>query len=147
LGARRSAFEQRGADLQRNQHVGRIGASFELALPGEIAIGPGDDGVLIASQSSELEAGAPAVVAERSHLGFVPVGFADAAMLQQDANGVVPIGESVGFDDQLIAEHAFDGKATAVDLRTNVLDDGPAPAVRLGRRRPMRGGCRADGTL
>ena len=47
---------------------------------------------------------------------------------------IVPVGNRIGFDDDLLADHAFDGEAPAVDDGTQLLDDDAAAAV--GREAP-----------
>ena len=69
-----------------------------------------------------MEAGAPAVVAQRRHGNLVPAFHAGLTIPQQTAQLVVAVGEDVRFDDDRFAHRAFDRKAAAIDLRADPLD-------------------------
>ena len=47
---------------------------------------------------------------------------------QHAANFVVAVAKDIGFDDDRIALHPFDGPASAVDLRRDSFDDNAAAA-------------------
>jgi hypothetical protein len=58
------------------------------------------------------------------HRHDVPLALASWAPEQLNYDSIVPVGEDVRLDHNLVADGALDGIAAAVDLRPDRLDDG-----------------------
>src|SRR5262249_42506079 len=90
---------------------------------------PGFDRVDVAVDLLDGEHTAPAVVAEWLHRGFEPRVLFSAAVFEDGAEQIMAVGENIRFDRDCLADHAFDGEASAVDLRLDVFDDDALPPV------------------
>src|SRR5690606_12969722 len=89
-------------------------------------------GVLVAPQPGHLEVAAPAVVAERHHLGLLP-GLVAEAVLQHAAQHVMAVGEGIGLGRRGIADAARGGVPADDHLRRHRIDD--RARARAARRR------------
>src|SRR5581483_3627924 len=78
---------------------------------------------------------APAIIFDQRHRRFMPLrgdcrGPGNCFPVFHDGRqGVVSVGEEVGFDDDPFTGGAFDGVTAGIDLWRDVFDDHPAPAV------------------
>jgi hypothetical protein len=64
-------------------------------------------------------------VAEEFHRLCFPLGGAELPVAELGDDRVVPVGEDVGLDHDLVADGALDRIAPAVGLGTDRLDDDP----------------------
>jgi hypothetical protein len=65
----------------------------------------------------------PAIVADRQQGRLAPFRAVRLAVEQHAGKGIVAIGEEVGADDHFLAHGALDGKAAAVNLGLDALND------------------------
>ena len=129
-GAGGGLVDQLGADQELDLDVLAAGdAALELVAPGGEPVDPAADGVAPAAERIELDAGDPAVVAERLHRHLAPA--APALVLDAEGGGdaVMAIGEHVGGDVEPVAGDAFDGNPATPRRRPDGFDHRPTPAV------------------
>ncbi len=60
---------------------------------------------------------------ERFHWRLIPGHVAQFAPLQEGADVVVPVFEDIGFDRQVVADHSFEGVASAINQGDKVFDN------------------------
>jgi hypothetical protein len=63
------------------------------------------------------------IVAEEAHGGALPLRCALLAPEELGHDGVMAVGEDVGFDDDVVPDGALHGIAPAIHLGTDRLDD------------------------
>ena len=83
----------------------------------------------VAAQLADAEGGGPAVVDQRAHGDFGPVVGAFAVREQRGGDGVVAVGEDVGFDADLVADGALGGEASGIDCGVDAFNDDALASV------------------
>ena len=95
----------------------------QLLVPGEIAIDPGLDRVLVPSSSRHREPAGPAVVGQQGHGDLVPPGRAGGTMAEDGHDHIMPVAKDVGSHHQLLPHRPLDGESPAVNLRRDSGND------------------------
>lgn len=129
------AGDELRAAAQCQPDVVGIDAARQIVLPGQEMIDPRAHGVAVAADRIEVEAAAPAIVADVRHRRRLPVRGAVAPPQQRTGDRVVAVGEAIGLDDEGVAGGALHGEAAIVDRRRHVFDDRADAAVALADRR------------
>jgi hypothetical protein len=138
--ASRQRFDDRGAHPRGDGDIRGLLASRELVPPGFERIDPGGDAVAVSAGGAGGEAAAPAVVAERLHLGLLPRDGVLGAPAQHHAEKVVAVGEAVGLHDDRVSLDALDREAAAVHAGSHGVDDRARAALGgQGGRRLIHG--------
>src|SRR5690606_30411938 len=89
---------------------------------------------------ADLEARAPAIVHERLHRRFSPLGVAGPAVLQPASDPVMAVRKNVRLDVDDVADDSLHPEAPAIDLRAHGLDD-DTPAAVLDLDHAASSGC------
>ncbi len=115
---------ERFADLQIHRQVlPRLLALLQVALPGEVGVGPAAHRVLVAPEALHRERRPPVVVAEEGHRDTLPIFFGMEFEKKLGQDCVVSVSEDVGLDDHALAHHPLHGVATAIDLGLDRFND------------------------
>ena len=120
-----------GAGLQQFERHVLPGIEFfrDLVAPGGPAVGEGFDGVAVAGVVGEEHLAGPAVVVDEAHLGFAPIFFVLAPVLQNGSDLVVAVLEDVSGDLEDVALDPLDRIAPGIDFRLDTLDDDRAGRI------------------
>ncbi len=123
-------LDQPDPDQQLHRHVlPCVEALAQVARPGVEPVDPGLDRVPVAADGVHAELGPEPVVAQRLHRHLGPRFLVVVPVEQHRADQVVPVGDDLGLDHHRIADDALDREPSAVDLRRQLRDRDPAPAV------------------
>jgi len=101
----------------------------ETLAPRFEMVDPGLHGVTILAQFRDGKLTPPTIVDEEIHGVLAPLGFAVFPIENYTGEGVVAVGENIGFNDDLFAERSFYGTSSTVDLGFNTLNDDPISSV------------------
>ena len=140
------ALDHQGADLELDvELLARLEPEAEVAHPGPVVVGKGDDLELPRSHRGGREAPRPAVVEQRAQRHLGGRGRPGLSMADPGDQQVAAVGEDVGADVHRLLEGGLGGERAAVDGGAHVLDHHPLRSDVDGRcrhrrpRRPSRG--------
>src|SRR6266568_5688721 len=85
----------------------------------------------ITTEIADSECGFPPVVHQWKHGDLSPLFGSLAMCKERSGNGVVAVGEDVGFNTDLIADGAFRGKPSAIHLGCDFFNDYPSASARF----------------
>jgi hypothetical protein len=126
---------QLGAHACREPDVVGFDPPGETVAPHRKVVHPGPDPEIPPADAVDAERRGPEVVAERLHLGLVPLGVAGAAITDHTGDALVAVRETRRAHDHVFPHDPLDGEAAAVHRRLHLLDDG-----RRGHRARSRQG-------
>jgi len=118
----------------------------QLLVPGEIAIDPGLDRVLVPSSSRHREPAGPAVVGQQGHGDLVPLGRAGGTVAEDGHDHIMPVAKDVGSHHQLLPHRPLDGESPAVNLRRDSGNDHSRRSP-VTHPVPLRLSCRCHDSL
>ena len=95
----------------------------DLLDPGKEGVAPGLDSPLGESDSACGEGSRPAVVANRTHRGFVPLPGSGIAPFHHCRDNIVTFLENVGVGSDGFTRNTLDGIFPSLDLGPEILDD------------------------
>ncbi len=88
----------------------------QLPVPGEIAIDPSLDRVLVPSQRRHREPAGPAVVGLQGHGDLIPPGRPGGTVAEHRYNHIMPVAKYVGSHNHLFPNRSLDRESSAVNL-------------------------------
>ena len=139
--ARRHLADQVRANRQIHCDVlAGINSLLQVSLPAAQVIHPTGDLITMFAHAVDLEFCAPTVIAQRPHRQLRPFRCALGSMQQHRGDGIVTVGEHIGFDTHGVARNSLDSKAPAVNLRCNFFDDDAQSFILNRRDRPFGAG-------
>ena len=103
----------------------------QIAAPRFEAIDPALNSVKIFADVCDAEFGAPAVIAGRSHSDAAPIGIGSAPVEQTAGNGIVAIGEDIGFDRNGFACDTLYGESPGINFGADIFNDDTPSSVDL----------------
>ncbi len=99
-----------------------LDALAEVAPPGLEGVRPAFEAVTVAAYLADVEAGLPAIVAERVHAHCLPGGRVDGGVADLAAKLIAAVEEDIGLHRHRFAGGALHAEAPAVNFGRNVGD-------------------------
>ena len=126
----RRLSDEIGADQIIDRRVGfSLNALQQIATPGLEVIDPALHFETVPAHVADAKCSGPTVIDKGLHGNLDPLVGALAMSLQRSGDGVVTVGEDVGFNSYQIAYGSFRREATAVDFGGDAFNDDPHSTV------------------